>query len=97
MQKRRQHPLPGLYDTAIDAAYLLAAYEKLLKEGTLLLEDVLAKQTKERKPRKQPVKPAAAPPPPKPVQSPMVTAMAVPAAMFMRQRDSPPSRASGSP
>ena len=76
-QKRKQYALPGLFDTAEDAAIFLAATESSMRaacEGKLIAPP---KQDKEHKPRttKQP----AAPQP----QQPMATAYAMPLYMPM--------------
>ena len=78
MKKRRQHSLPGLFNTAKEAAELRAVVIRDMKESSGAVF-VPPKQNKEHKTRK----PAAAPkpqplPPPQPLQLPMATAMAMP-------------------
>ena len=84
--KRRQYSLPGLFDTAEDAALYLARMEESMKESNDGRLIVPPKFNKEHKPRAKP-KPAAAPPlaVPESLQSPMATAMAMPTAMYMPQ------------
>ena len=78
--KRRQHSLPGLFDTAKEAAICRAAFIKAMRatEGRVVAPP---KQNKQHKPRtrKQLAQPAAAPPLP----PPMTTVMAMPICMPM--------------
>ena len=85
-KKRKQVPLPGLFNTALDAARYLAMYKKHMKEnnGDKIVEP--PKLDKQHKPRTQkPAQPAAAPQQPTPLQSPMPTAVGMPLAMPMWQ------------
>ena len=79
-KKRKQHSLPGLFDTALEAAIHLAVYKKALKEAGEAVS-FPPKQNKQHKPRKpQQPQPAAAPPP---VPMALATAMAMPICMPM--------------
>ena len=73
-KKRKQHPLPGLFDTAEEAAILLASYKKGLIDAGKPISSPPKQNKPERKPRTR-VQPAAAPQPPVPLESPMATAM----------------------
>ena len=79
-RKRKQDALPGLFDTAEEAAIHLAAFKKALKDAGEAVSSV-PKQNKQHKPRtpKQP-QPAAAPPP---VPMALATALAMPICMPM--------------
>ena len=75
-KKRKQHSLPGLFDTAEDAAVNLAVIKKALKDAG---EEASTppKQNKKHKPRQ--TKQPAAQPQPQPLQPrPTATAMAMP-------------------
>ena len=83
-KKRKQHSLPGLFDTAKDAAISRAAVMKsMIQERGEVYEP--PKLNKAHKPRtlKQPKQRAAAPQPLEPQQQPMPSAMAMPLAMPM--------------
>ena len=77
--KRKQHPLPGLFDTAEEAAVWLAVVKRDMKahhNGKLFAPP---KIDKPHKPRAKPAVPAMASPVPlQPPQLPMATAVAVP-------------------
>ena len=80
-KKRRQHSLPGLFDTAEDAAVMLAVIERGFKNSGDGKIHSPPKQNKQHKPRVKPAKPAQ--PALEPAQMPMATAMAVPLACMM--------------
>ena len=82
-KKRKQCSLPGLFETAEEAAILLAGYKKALKEkGEAVCSP--PKLDKKHAPRTKPAVPAA-PLPLQPRQLPMATAMAMPMPMPMMQ------------
>jgi hypothetical protein len=75
-KKRRQHSLPGPFDTAEDAAVIRAAILKGFKESGDGKIHSPPKQNKKHKPRAKPrAKPAE--PEVEPVEMPVATAMAV--------------------
>ena len=83
IEKRKQCSLPGLFDTAEDAAVLQALVKKSMKERNDGNVFVPPKQNKPHKPRSKPAVPnEASPPPLQPPQLPMATAVVVPSAMF---------------
>ena len=83
-KKRRQHSLPGPFDTAEDAAVARALVIKGFKESGDGKIHSPPKQNKKHKPRVQPAKPAQ--PALEPVQTPLVaTTVAVPLASMMPQ------------
>ena len=77
-KKRRQHSLPGLFDKAEDAAFMLAQY-KVEAERNNIVGRSPQKQNKKHKSRK--LAPAAAEPLPPPVNTPPVTTFAMPLSM----------------
>ena len=86
--KRRQYSVPGLFDTAIEAAIIRASIMKGMKEsngGRLVVPPKQDKQHKPRTVKTQPAVPAAATPPPVPLQQPLATTVAVPLSMPMWQ------------
>ena len=86
--KRRQYSVPGLFNTAKDAAIIRAAVMKGMKEsnnGRLFVPPKQDKQHKARTVKTQPAVPAAATPQPEPLQQPMATAVAMPLSMPMWQ------------
>ena len=87
-KKRRQYSLPGLFDTAKEAAIIRAAVIKGMKEsnsGRLFVPPKQDKQHKSRTVKTQPAVPAAATPPPVPQQQPLATTVAMPLSMPMWQ------------
>ena len=80
-KKRKQCALPGLFDTAEEAALHLAAYKKALQDAGEAVSSP-PKQDKRHKPRTKPAVPAA-PQPLQPRQLPMATAMGMPMPMPM--------------
>ena len=86
--KHRQYSVPGLFDTAIEAAIIRASIMKGMKEsngGRLVVPPKQDKQHKPRTVKTQPAVPAAATPPPVPLQQPLATTVAVPLSMPMWQ------------
>ena len=86
--KRRQYSVPGLFDTAKEAAIMRAAIIKGMKEsngGRLFVPPKQDKQHKPRTVKTQPAVPAAATPPPVPLQQPVATAVAMPLQVPMWQ------------
>ena len=81
-RKRKQVPLPGLFDKAEDAAVLLASYKKGMREAGLTAVEAAEKMEpldKKHKPR-TPKQPAAAAPP---LPQPVTTTVAMPIPMPM--------------
>jgi hypothetical protein len=83
-KKRKQHSLPGLFDTAEDAAVMLA----VIKRGFRGVGDGKMhsppKQNKQHKTRRSQPQPAVQPlQPVAPAQTPMATAIAVPVPFFV--------------
>ena len=76
--KRRQYSVPGLFNTAKEAAIVRASIMKGMKESNDGRLIVPPKQNKQHKPRTVKTQPAAASPPPEPLQQPLSTAVAVP-------------------
>ena len=79
-RKRYQHPLPGLFDTALEAAQYLAIVKRDFGPGGV---QPPPKQIEQRKPRRKPpaqpeTRPAATLQPAMPLQMPLATAMATP-------------------
>ena len=86
--KRRQYSVPGLFDTAKEAAIIRAAIMKGMKEsnaGSLFAPPKQNKQHKPRTVKTQPAAPAAASPPPGPLQQPVATTVAMPLSVPMWQ------------
>ena len=86
--KRRQYSVPGLFDTAKEAAIIRAAIMKGMKEdndGRLFVSPKQNKLHKARTVMTQPAGPAAATPPPVPLQQPAATTVAVPLSVPMWQ------------
>ena len=83
-KKRRQHSLPGPFDTAEDAAVARALVIKGFKESGDGKIHSPPKQNKKHKPRVQPAKPAQPALEPA-MQMPVATAVAVPLASMMPQ------------
>ena len=85
IKKRKQHSVPGLFNTAEEAARYRVALIKELKaenEGKIHTPIKQNKEHKTRKPKQQPLLPAA-PQPAALLQPPMATAMATPLTMPM--------------
>ena len=85
--KRRQYSVPGLFDTAKEAAIIRASIMKGMLEsnaGRLFVPPKQNKQHKARTVKTQPT-PAAASPPPVPLQQPMATTVAMPLSVPMWQ------------
>ena len=80
-KKRRQHSLPGLFDTAEDAAVMRAVIIRGFKNSGDGKVHSPPKQNKKHKPRVQPPQPAQ--PALEPMQMPVATAMALPLANMM--------------
>ena len=84
VRKRKQYSLPGLFDTALEAAQYLAMIKR---DGVASLCDengIPMKQDKQHKARsKQPMQPAATQPPQQPCEVAVATAMAWPVACYM--------------
>ena len=83
--KRRQYSVPGLFDTARDAAIIRAAIMKGMKETNNGRLFVPPKQNKEHKARTPKTQPAAAAVPREAVQQPVATAVAMPLSVPMWQ------------
>ena len=84
--KRRQYSLPGLFDTAKEAAIMRAAIMKGMKEsngGRLFVPPKQDKQHKARTVKTPPAAPVAATPPPVPLQQPVATTVAMPLSVPM--------------
>ena len=80
-KKRKQHPPPGLFDTAEDAAVMLAVIKRGFRgEGDGEVHSP-PKQNKAHKSRAKPRVPAQ--PVLEPVQTPVTTAMAIPIAAMV--------------
>ena len=80
-RKRYQHPLPGLFETALEAAEYLAIVKRDFGADSVTPPP---KQIEHRKPRsKQPEAQPVATLPPQPVHTPMAVAMAMPVASPM--------------
>ena len=78
-RKRQQCPLPGLFETAEDAAVMLAKVEKMMKEKNGGKVVVPKKQNKPHKPRTKKATPAVASPLPPPMPAmPVATTVAFP-------------------
>ena len=75
-KKRRQYSLPGLFDTAKEAAIIRAAVMKGMKESNSGRLFIPPKQDKQHKPRTVKT-PAAVSSPPEPLQQPRATTVAV--------------------
>ena len=87
-KKRRQYSVPGLFDTAKEAAIIRASIMKGMEEsndGRLVVPPKQNKQHKPRAVKTQPAAPAAASPPPEPLQLPMATTVAMPLSVPMWQ------------
>ena len=84
-KKRRQYSVPGLFDTAKEAAMVRAGIMKGMKESNAGRLFVPPKQDKQHRPRTVKTQPAAATPQPEPLQQPMVTAVAIPLSVPMWQ------------
>ena len=82
--KRKQYALPGLFDTAEDAAVMLAVIKRDMKAHTGGKLVVPPKQNKPHKPRAKPAVPNLASPVPElPPQLKVATAVALPTAFVM--------------
>ena len=82
--KRKQYPLPGLFDTPKEAAVLLAIIKRNMKEqngGKLFAPPKIDKPHKPRARRAVPIE--ASPVPVLPPQLPVATAVALPTAFLM--------------
>ena len=87
-KRTRQYSVPGLFDTAKEAAIIRVLIIKGMKESNAGRLFVPPKQDKQHRPRTvktQPAVPAAATPQPEPLQQPMATAVAMPLSMPMWQ------------
>ena len=83
--KRRQHSLPGLFETATEAAIYRAVCIRVMRETNNGVCFAPPQTPLERKARvvKQPCEPVASMSPPVPVQSPMPTTVGMPLAVPM--------------
>ena len=82
--KRKQHSLPGLFDTAEEAAVMLAIIKREMKASTGGKLFAPPKINKPHKPRTRPaVANPASPMPVLPPQLPVATAVALPTAFLM--------------
>ena len=79
--KRKQHPLPGRFSTALEAAQYLA-WVKIHHKEWETTGPPKQIETRKQRSKKQPAQPAAEPPPAVvALQMPMATTMAIPVPM----------------
>ena len=80
-RKRKQVPLPGIYDTADDAAFALASFKKGMHEAGFSAAEAADKfepKDKKHKPRSKPQQPAVPPTLPMFAMEPPVTVVGMP-------------------